>query len=48
MSPPTIRPRFALWLVRHGPTIEVGCGVVLLIGLAALVVLFVGALAKYP
>lgn len=36
------------WFVRFGTAFEVGCGVVLLLVLGALVVVFFGALAKYP
>lgn len=40
--------RLARLLVRFGPAIEVGCGAVLLIGAAALIVLFLAAFAEYP
>lgn len=36
------------WFVRFGPAFEVGCGVVALLGLGFLILVFFGALAKYP
>ncbi len=36
------------WFVRFGAAFEVGCGVILLLGLGALILVFFAALGKYP